>query len=235
LKVLPKVTVSFAEEVEAEVEVNLFDTITAAIADDDAVILVGVGEYDEAITINRGLALVSLGGAEIKQVVKIDASDVSVVGFKITSDTQGISFIHDNISYENITIKDNVIDSQKHGIARLQNSKTFDEDRDVLKNLSIINNEIKGGADDDANQGIFLFTALRGATVISNNKITKEAGGLNAGINEDNFYAEGDITITDNIAPEGAVDHYFAIWVNNTEATNVVKTGNTVTVGVKQD
>src|SRR5690554_3098731 len=78
-----KVTVSFAEEVEAEVEVNLFDTVTEAIAEDDAVILVGAGEYDEAITIDRGLALVSLGGAKIKQMVEIDASDVSVVGFEI--------------------------------------------------------------------------------------------------------------------------------------------------------
>ncbi len=216
-----------------------YDSISGAIeeASPGDTILVGAGDYNESITIDKSLTLESRNNAAVlKQQLTIAASDVVVDGFEIVSDGFGILIDYVTTSFANITIKNNIIDSAKHGIVRFQNSDTeFREERDLLTNLSILNNVIGGGDEEEPNQGILLFTALRGETVISNNTFTKAYAGLNAGKSQENFYAQGTITITGNTAPEGAEGKtygYFAIWVEDSDNDDIDTTGNNVEVTV---
>jgi len=119
-------------------------------------------------------------------------------------------------------IQHNTIDSKEHGLVRY-NDGNKDSGKNVLTNLSILDNTFIGGNPDDDNQGILLFTDLAGITHIEGNTFKDKLAGLNAGENRDemdpetSFYAKGTVYVQNNTILDNREDNprQFAMWVLN--------------------
>ena len=141
-------------------------------------------------------------------------------GFRIESDGVGISISHTEGPFEDIGIQHNTIDSQEHGLVRY-NDGNKDSEKNVLTNLSILNNTFVGGNPGDDNQGILLFTDLAGTTRIEGNTFKDKLAGLNGGENRENknpdqsFYATGTVYVQNNTVLDNHKDDppQFAMWV----------------------
>lgn len=214
----------------------MYETIAEAIenADEGDEIYVGPGIYNDELTLKQSITLKGFGNPQI-QAVTINSSNVHLEGFTIKTDEVGITITHNNTTFENIVIKNNTIDSEKHGVKR-GNHGSYNPDLDKLTNLSIVGNSFLGGESEDDNQGIILFTRLAGTTRIENNTFSDKSAALNAGYiykSEGDLatdqYATGDVFIQHNVVLDdvGNDTPQFAIWVAN-EDVMLHKAGNKV-------
>ena len=218
---------------------QVYETIAEAIenADEGDEIYVGPGTHNEELTLNQSITLKGFGNPQI-QAVTINSSNVHLEGFTIKTDEVGITITHNNTTFENIVIKNNTIDSKKHGVMR-GNHGAYDQNLDMLTNLSIIGNKFLGGESGNENQGIMLFTRLAGTTRIENNTFKDKLAGLNAGYDYKSesdpataHYATGVVYIQHNVVlddlPQDAPPQ-FAIWISGKEEDVTMHTvGNRV-------
>ena len=161
-----------------------YQNIQEAIAEskDGETIQVGPGSYKQELALSKPITLKGFGNPIIGAVT-IASSNVTLEGFTIESEGVGISISHTEGPFDGIRIVNNKIDSKQYGIARF-NHNVKSESVDVLTNLSIIGNHFSGGSsEEDKNQGILLFTDLKGTTRIEGNTFKDKLAGLNGGEN----------------------------------------------------
>lgn len=215
-----------------------YETMSAALgeANEGDTIGVGPGTWNESVTLSKPITRIGYNKPHIGSVI-IDSSNVFIEGFYINTHEKGITITHNKTKgFSKITIKNNTIDSQKHGIAR-GNDSTSTNESDYIEDLLISGNTFQGGESTDiANQGIFLFTALRGTTTITNNTFENKHAALNGGEKRESnsLYASGTVTIEDNAVLDNSRNNgesspppQFAMWVEDLSVKTHLE-GNTV-------
>ncbi|GEM_PF-2805886 len=182
-------------------------------ANEGDTLVVSAGTYEENVTIDvDGLTLKSASKhqAVIEGGVDVEASDVTIEGFKIISDGVAIH-VDDDVVTNGLTVRNNEIISDGHGIRT--HWQQFDENENI-KNLEITGNKFFGGdSSDGGNQGVYLQVKLAEDTVVSDNYFDGKYNGINIG--HSSAGVEDHIELERNTAVNYGGDNPIAAWVRS--------------------